>query len=43
VEEDKNLKASTLGSVVVKKICRETEVLNKDSIDVVSSSHRYVG
>ncbi len=41
MEEDKYLGASTLGSDVVKKFCRETEVLNKDSIDV-SSCHRYV-
>ena len=44
VEEDKYLGASALGSDVVtkKKICRETGVLNNDSIDI-SSSHRYVG
>ncbi len=44
VEEAKYFRASALGSDVVtkKKICRETGVLNDNSIEV-SSSRRYVG
>ena len=44
VEEDKYLRASALGSDVVtkKKFCRETGILNNDSINI-SSSRRYVG
>jgi hypothetical protein len=44
VEEDKYLRASALDSdmVMKKKFCRETGILNDDSIDV-SSSRRNIG
>ncbi len=44
MEEDKYLRASTLGSdmVTIKKSRRETGILNDDSINIFSS-RRYVG